>query len=102
MVVDGSCVTRRDGADTWGEARGLLGLEEWQVEGEQEGPGSLEMDPPLCCFLRPILAPAPALRVCSQCLCSQVYPELSSRGLRGNLLQEAARGRLCLSNLPLR
>ena len=35
------------GVDTWGEARGLLGPEEWQVEGEQEGPGSLlRCDPP--------------------------------------------------------
>lgn len=33
--------------DTWGEARGLLGPEEWQVGGEQEGPGSLlRCDPP--------------------------------------------------------
>lgn len=37
----------RSGVDTWGEARGLLGPEEWQVGGEQEGPGSLlRCDPP--------------------------------------------------------
>lgn len=37
----------RSGVDNRGEARGLLGPEEWQVGGEQEGPGSLlRCDPP--------------------------------------------------------